>query len=406
VVASVALLALRRSPDDRFRAYVAAMRAAHEPTTVEEFCGRMPLDTENAAPEIAAALSWVDVTLGPEETWPPGMMWREPLGDARVPLERFVRQLRPFGMRVSAALDRPRCRFSSAEVAYDYLSPALDRLARTERLLRATTRFAHDPDAQADANRSLARLAVRLEPITQPERDRAFLLMQDSVEDLRNAIESGRWGASSVRSRVDQVLAVQWLPRVSALATQLRVEVLRWHQKDLDADASLGPVDSIEKRWRAIRGRETWREAQRQTADSVVREAEDLREVVRTPTSSFLVHLAAMRRRAASLESPDHYWVPRIAYPYAQVDAQTRLARVALAAAEFHATHGDFPASLDELKPMFADGVPLDPFTDAPFVYEKTETGVRIASAGRLADEAAINEATLRERCLVWELKR
>ena len=48
----------------------------------------------------------------------------------------------------------------------------------------------------------------------------------------------------------------------------------------------------------------------------------------------------------------------------------------------------------------------LDPFTDAPFVYEKSATGVRITSAGRLADEEAIDEATLRERCLSWDLKR
>jgi hypothetical protein len=406
VVGSVAVLALRRSPDDRFREYVAAMRASNEPTTVEELCGRMPLDAENAAPEIAAALSWVDVTLGPEETWPPGMTWRDPLGDARVPLERFVGQLSPFAVRVSAALDRPRCRFSSPEVALADQIPALDRLARTERLLRATTRFAHDPDAQVDASRSLARLAVLLEPITQVERDRTFLLMRDSVEDLRAAIESGTWDASSVRSRVDQVLAVQWLPRVSALATQLRIEVLRWHQQELDADANLGPVDSIEKRWRAIRGRETWRESQRPTADSVVREAEDLREVVRGPTSSYLLHLAAMGRSVPSPESPDHYWVHRIGDPYAQVDAQTRLARIALAAAEHRATHGDFPASLDELRPMFPDGVPIDPYTDAPFVYGKIATGVRIASAGRLAEDAALDEVTLRERCLVWELRK
>ena len=90
----------------------------------------------------------------------------------------------------------------------------------------------------------------------------------------------------------------------------------------------------------------------------------------------------------------------------ARTDGATRLARIALAAAEHRATHGDFPASLDELKPMFPDGVPLDPYTDAPFVYEKTAAGVRIASAGRLPEDAPLDDATLRERCLVWELKR
>jgi len=116
------------------------------------------------------------------------------------------------------------------------------------------------------------------------------------------------------------------------------------------------------------------------------------------------VSLAVAARADPSL--PMAYFIQTSAERFCRTDAATRLARVALAAAEHRATHGDFPASLDELKPMFPDGVPLDPFTDAAFVYEKTATGVRIASAGRLADDRPIDEATLRERVLVWELKR
>jgi hypothetical protein len=97
---------------------------------------------------------------------------------------------------------------------------------------------------------------------------------------------------------------------------------------------------------------------------------------------------------------------PKIAEMLARADAVTRLARIALAAAEHRATHGDFPASLTDLKWAFPDGVPLDPFTDAPFVYARTATGVRVSSAGRLAEEAPLDDATLRTRCLVWELKR
>jgi len=82
------------------------------------------------------------------------------------------------------------------------------------------------------------------------------------------------------------------------------------------------------------------------------------------------------------------------------------LTRIGIRTAEACVVHADFPASLDDLKPMFPDGVPLDPFTDAPFVYEKTATDVRIASVGRLPEDKPLDDATLRKRCLVWELKR
>jgi hypothetical protein len=99
--------------------------------------------------------------------------------------------------------------------------------------------------------------------------------------------------------------------------------------------------------------------------------------------------------------------VPTLADRWCRADAAQRLARVALALTEHRAKHGDFPASLDELKPAFpAGGVPPDPYTDAPFVYEKTATGVRIASEWRLADDPDLDADERRDRALVWELKR
>jgi hypothetical protein len=100
-----------------------------------------------------------------------------------------------------------------------------------------------------------------------------------------------------------------------------------------------------------------------------------------------------------------HGWMPAspgVVESFARTAAGARLARVALAVA----AHRDFPPSLDELRPMFPDGVPLDPFTDAPFIYEKTATGARVASLGRLSEDEPLADPTLRERCLVWELKR
>ena len=87
-------------------------------------------------------------------------------------------------------------------------------------------------------------------------------------------------------------------------------------------------------------------------------------------------------------------------------DAAFRLAAAALAVAERHETTGAWPASLDEIRGEFPGGVPLDPYTDAPFVYEVMSDTVRIASIGRLPQDDPIDDATLRERGHLWEFRR
>jgi hypothetical protein len=96
----------------------------------------------------------------------------------------------------------------------------------------------------------------------------------------------------------------------------------------------------------------------------------------------------------------------RSAEMLAQTEAVCRLARIALAAAERRAKSGKLPASLDELKDAFPEGVPVDPFTDAPFVYEATETGVRISTSGHLPGESAPEGRRAPEAGFTWELKR
>src|SRR5207247_290315 len=100
------------------------------------------------------------------------------------------------------------------------------------------------------------------------------------------------------------------------------------------------------------------------------------------------------------------HWGCNTAGALAASDARVRLARVALALGEFRATHGDFPSSLDDLRSAFPDGLPLDPFTDAPFVYERVPDGVRVASRGRLASEPAMIFDEAAADVLGWELKR
>ncbi len=53
-----------------------------------------------------------------------------------------------------------------------------------------------------------------------------------------------------------------------------------------------------------------------------------------------------------------------------QIDAVTRLARIALAACVYHRDHGKWPGSVVELSGLFADGeLPKDPYTGDGFVW-------------------------------------
>jgi hypothetical protein len=89
-----------------------------------------------------------------------------------------------------------------------------------------------------------------------------------------------------------------------------------------------------------------------------------------------------------------------------RTEARVRLARIALAVASLRARTGALPKSLDDLAPDFPQGVPMDPFTDAPFVFTRTDVEIRIASAGRIAGDNPIDDKDLVRDSLLWEWKR
>jgi hypothetical protein len=63
--------------------------------------------------------------------------------------------------------------------------------------------------------------------------------------------------------------------------------------------------------------------------------------------------------------------------------AVDRAARVALAIERYRRDHaGALPATLDLLLPGYLSSMVLDPFTDAPLRYERTEAGYVVYSVG------------------------
>jgi hypothetical protein len=62
--------------------------------------------------------------------------------------------------------------------------------------------------------------------------------------------------------------------------------------------------------------------------------------------------------------------------------ADLRLTRVTLALARYRLAHGRLPETLGALAPEFLDGVPVDPFTEKPFIYEPGADPPRVLSVG------------------------
>ena len=59
-----------------------------------------------------------------------------------------------------------------------------------------------------------------------------------------------------------------------------------------------------------------------------------------------------------------------------------RFQRLGFALAAYRREHGAYPDSLDALRPDYLSEVPVDPFSIAPFIYQRTESGYRLLSVG------------------------
>ncbi len=392
------------SPRTAFDDYVAELRAKGEPTTVRELLGPDSPADENAAPVITASFERAKARFGDVRGWElPGPWnqdsdrnWHDDASPEQMDrLRRAFDGLAPFFDEVRDAIALPRCRFAPAATPADS-SSGTRVLQGVQRFLSARAEVGAPAD-RLDCCRTLLQLGDRNEPVSMIDAMVNAAIAGSGVHALRRGVEEGVIDPIEARKALDPTLARPWLPRAATALRLERIETLEL----IDAmyagrvSTELSPIgDALNALLHP----------------NMVRDGcEALRTLERTPVAPYSV----FRRRtvetyeaAASKRSLILLAAPKIVESSARLETAARLARVALAVAEHRATHADFPASLDDMKPMFLDGVPLDPFTDAPFVYARTATGARIASLGRLNEAEPLDDATLRERCLVWELKR
>jgi hypothetical protein len=383
--------------ESKLKSYLDGLHASGAPVTLQEAYGPEPPDAENAAPEIAATYAQIRAEFGDESTWSGDEPWDwcTPGGIGTATPERiaalreFMSRLDAAVRRIDAALDRPRLRFP-LNVGPDG-SPTLDRLRvvpRLEMILIMDARITTDPARCIERCRVALRLARRDEPLGLGDVIPNAATSQSVASVLRRWLSSGDVDPADVRRRLEPWLAGSWL---QTMANELRRE--RAHCISVAGAFAPPPAYSGEDRQEFDR--------------RVIADCEVLTSVSALP----LIPNAAYRRKAmdALRRAESGGAVSEFGTAVERVfrdEAACRLCRVALAVAEHRAKHGDFPATLDELKWAFPDEIPPDPYTDAPFVYERTAAGVRISSAGHLAGESPPDAADLRERLLVWELKR
>ena len=108
-------------------------------------------------------------------------------------------------------------------------------------------------------------------------------------------------------------------------------------------------------------------------------EAARLLEALAQPWPVFQIH---MQRLGMSPESdPElHHWTIILNLKEWKTEWQNNARRTLLAIAleRYRLDNGEYPVKLDALQPVYLDYVPLDPFTEHHFLYERTADSYRI----------------------------
>jgi len=429
LIALIAWIVISRQ-EDPFFAYLEERHAAGLPTSYAELEGEPPPDSDNGAPALDAAVKKLMQEHGPTSSWkysafdvafevPDGAPWPDFLtAEQTTEIGRVVAAFGAWSQERDAALSKPRMRLPPrADPSGVPMDEVVRVLQNASRIIGMQASAAADPAARLAACRALLVMGHRGGDGQVIRRLAAMSCATSGAHCLRHGIEIGAFDPSAARAACDELLRTAFVDDVRRAMKTFAVEIIEQYRAIVEGRAATTSdrlkgwawaEHRFDKLWASIRGKPRQLDPERGMARTIVEVCRGL-DAAADADASMLTSQPASWRLAHGdvlrLCEMDNV-VAKVMRSARRTDAVARLARVGMAVAEFRAQHGDFPSSLDELKPAFADGVPLDPFTDAPFVYEKTPTGVRVASAARGQDDPPIEGTTPRMMGLVWELKR
>lgn len=405
-------------PDRPFHEMVERMRAAGEPLTYDDIAPPPLAPEENGAADLLAALEWLDANMPPAEEWAApgpwnpnvGAEWQEaPTPEQREAVAALTARIRPATELLARAASKPRIQFVAgpADAAGFHGFDHVAALQRAAKVLCCPASGATDPRERLEAIASLAAIGDRL---TSPSiiETMVALAIAGSVapRQIRFALREAALDPVAARRRLDPLLRLDGIARLRATLRFERVLHVEVYRRVVDGTSTLQRAPWYERAICRASGGRFFRSADdRLDASSVVRSYESLLAAEAVPLSTYSTYEPRVLECFDSEERLHSVYLRMIATAAERMAAQ-RLARIALAAAEHRTTHGSLPASMSDLDPLFPDGSPLDPFTDAPFLFERTAEGVRIASRGSAPDRPGMGEGDLRERTLLWDLPR
>jgi hypothetical protein len=384
----------------------------------------MPPAEENGAADLQAAVAEVHETHGPSSVWT-GSAYDMTLvledgqdgpTPAQVaPLTPIVEGMRPALERLEAALAKPRLRFAGGlDIDGNPASGHVRLLQEAARMLGMPASAESDPARRLAACRALLVLATKIERASLMDWMVARAAYSSGLACIRRGLREGKLDPAATRAACDELLRdppnddmrrafrgepVALIERYGAMLDGRVVPF--WLRPNVTASARMKHrLDLAVKR---LRGRAThlWMDMDLEPGQArlVVETCRRWEEAAQEDPLATL--------RAEEVErTPIDFMLPKLWTTTLRAEAQRRLARVTLALAERRTASGAYPATLDELRGAFPEGMPLDPYSDTPFLYETTPTGVRVSSPGLLPGETRSEDGTPLERGLVWDLPR
>jgi hypothetical protein len=422
-------------------AFVAELRARGEPVTILDLEPPSPADGQNGADKVGHAYDWLERRLGRidqdladkhgEHSWSWEALyvgpwsdeldapWHEHATPEQVEeLRGFLDSLGPFFEGLAAATGKREIVWPLPEdsLTTSFWGPIARKGWRDVRgLLEARAIVAADPEQRVRSIEWLLALARRARVRTAMDHMTCASARRRDCVALRDGVEAGRLDPIVLRSRVDGLLNRGSSTQIPRALCSLRLDFIaffpslrdgslvadgrrarrvidetfnqrpppsEWERVDIAVDDALEGLRFDGRAYvAALRG-----------FDSVIPEEASW-------TASDEAALTAFQQSGAA---------PFLGGGLAMIrtlrcaDAAEALARVALAACEHRATHGEWPRSCADLAPLFPDGVPVDPHTETPFALA-LEGAVLVLSASP-AEESQFPQPVRRSLGLEWRL--
>ncbi len=397
IVVSGLVAALMPGPEEHLAELIAELRARGEPVTLAEIDAPMPPDAENGAAELDAAMAWWkehqpdDDSEAPWEhrvagLWNPTLEepWHETASPEQMDALRVLLvDLEPFFLRIDGALARstlvwplgPRDTVAGHMVGYRIPIQSLQTL---HKLLAARAHSGATDDDRLIAIRGMLRVGTRIRSQTAIEQLVCATIFVSACQMLRRALEAGSVDPAAAWITLDAELRHRWSQRLPELIRAERANGLQLVPFFIDGsywtylEDELGWTrPTVWERWRQRLngiGRADW-ELHPQTVGDMLERLRGLGMFLDPELSARAVWDFRDDERVEN--NTFAMLIPRIAAKLVQTDMSARLARVSLAAYAHREAHGAWPTSLESLAPLFPDGVPLDPYTERPFVLQR-----------------------------------